>query len=84
VKGLTTVLGAAMVANAQIQTSTIAVRGTGSIRGQLTGEDLPLTLQFIGCIASKPTNINIIARRAARRQPEYSFAPVYDQLTIRV
>jgi hypothetical protein len=68
------------VANSRIQKSTIAVRGTGSVGGQLTGEDLPLTLQFIGCIASKPTNIKIIARRAVRRQPEYSFAPVYDQV----
>ena len=43
-------------------------------RGQSIGDDLLLTLQFNGHIVSKPINITMIARRAERRQPEYSFA----------
>jgi hypothetical protein len=43
------------------------------------GEDLPLTLQFIWRVVSKPTNIRIMAMRAVSRQLEYNFAPKYDQ-----
>jgi hypothetical protein len=69
-----------MVANVRIQKSTIAVEGMGLNGGQLIGGELPLTLQSNGCIASKPTNIMIMAMRAERRQPEYSFAAEYDQV----
>jgi hypothetical protein len=46
---------------------------------RLTRNPFPLTLQFIGSVASKPANIAMIAMRAVRRQPEYSFAPSRDQ-----
>ena len=50
----------------------------------MISEYLPLTLQSNGRIASKPTNIKIIATRAERRQPEYSFASVYGQTATKV
>jgi len=43
---------------------------TESAGGQLNGRNLPPTLQFIGCTASKPANIRIMAMRAVRRQLE--------------
>ena len=67
--------------NARRQTSTIPVTVTGSVRVPIDGDgDLaPLTLQFKGSVASNPTNMTMIATRAVRRQPEYSFAPAHDQ-----
>jgi hypothetical protein len=72
-------------ANAQIQPSTIPVTVTGSVRVPINsdGNQVPLTLQFKGSVASNPTNIAMIATRAVRRQPEYSFAPAHDQWHVR-
>ncbi len=56
-------------------------QGTGD---QLIGEDVSPTLQLNGYVASKPTNIRIMEMRAVRRQLEYSFAPVDDQVATRV
>ena len=69
--------------DAHIQTSTIPVMVTGSVRVPIDGDQLPLTLQFKGSVASKPTNITMIATRAESRQPEYSFAPAHDQWHVR-
>ena len=56
----------------------------GFSKGQLIKEDLPLTLQSSGFIASKPTNIMIMATSAESRQPEYSFGFEYDQVGTKV
>lgn len=70
-------VGTAMVAKRTNTDFTHIYWGTKLAGGQLIGEDLPPTLQFILCAASKPANIMIMAMRAERRQLEYSFAPEY-------
>ena len=82
--GTVLVVGTAMVANAQIQTLSMPIRERNQQGRKLIQKNLPLTLQFISYMASKPANIRIMAMRAERRQLEYSFGPVYDQVAARV
>ena len=70
--------------NGSKRTNTVVNHTCNAVQVQresrLIRNHFPLTLQFIGSVASKPANIAMIAMRAVRRQPEYSFAPARDQV----